>query len=67
MEVIDVGFQSFRKIFQNAKEYSLTFYDASYVTLMQKENCEFITVDSKLYRKINKKFALIKLLGGSSD
>src|SRR3989338_4947198 len=45
----DIGFTSFRKIYQNASEYNLSFYDASYVTLMQKNNCELVTADKALY------------------
>jgi len=67
LEMIDIGFEAFRKVFQNAQEYGITFYDASYVTLMQKENCDFITADRKLYRKINKKSAGVKLLGASEN
>ena len=62
LEVRDVGLPLFQKIYQNALDYSLTFYDASYLTLMQEENCEFITADKKLYEKVKKKFALVKLL-----
>ena len=62
LEVRDAGLLLFRKIYQNALDYSLTFYDASYLTLMQEENCEFITADKKLYDKVKKKFALVKLL-----
>lgn len=62
IEQISVGHSFFRKTFQNAQELGITFYDASYITLMQKENCEFITADRKLYEKVNKSFALTKLL-----
>lgn len=62
LEVQDIGLQSFRKIYQNSIEYSLSFYDAAYITLMQKEDCEFITADQKLFGKINKAFPGAKLL-----
>lgn len=62
LEVRDVGLSWFRKICQNALDYSLTYYDASYLTLMQEENCEFITADKKLYEKVKKKFTLVHLL-----
>lgn len=62
LEVEDLGLKSFRKIYQNAIEYSLTFYDAEYLTLMQKENCQFITADKKLYEKVKKYYTAIKLL-----
>lgn len=59
---IDVGYESFRKVFQNADDLQITYYDASYLTLMQKESCEFVTADRKLYEKMKKIFALVKLL-----
>lgn len=58
----DVAFTAFRKVYQNAAEYNLTYYDASYVTLMQKFDCDFITADHKLYGKLKTVFARIKLL-----
>lgn len=61
-EIQDIGLQSFRKIYQNSIEYSITFYDAVYITLMQKEDCNFITADQKLFGKIHKAFSGAKLL-----
>src|SRR3989338_8872906 len=58
----DIGFTSFRKIYQNATEYNIWYYDASYVTLMQKHNCELITADKKLFRKLKGNMAKIRLL-----
>lgn len=62
LEIEDIGLRMFRKIHENAIDHSLTFYDATYITLMQQENCEFVTADRKLYEKVNKGFALTKLL-----
>ncbi len=62
MENEDIGLRWFRKIYQNAAEYFITFYDAAYITLLQKENCQFITADRKLFEKVNKIFSGIKLL-----
>lgn len=59
---VDIGYEAFRKIFQNADELKITYYDASYLTLMQKQNCEFITADKKLFQKIKKRFASVSLL-----
>lgn len=59
---MDIGHESFRKVFQNADELQITYYDASYLTLMQEESCEFITADRKLYEKARRKFASVKLL-----
>lgn len=58
----DIGYESFRKVFQNADELQITYYDASYLTLMQKESCEFVTADRKLYEKVRKIFTLVKFL-----
>ncbi|MBI4059190.1 type II toxin-antitoxin system VapC family toxin [Candidatus Microgenomates bacterium] len=60
--IVDIGYEAFRKIFQNAQELSITFYDAAYVTLMQKEDAEFITADRKLYEKLHRKFSAVTLL-----
>lgn len=62
LQIEDIGLAAFRKIYQTAQEYGLSFYDASYVTLMQKYDCELVTADKKLHRKINKSFANVTLL-----
>lgn len=59
---VDIGHDAFRKVFENAKELKITFYDAAYITLMQNRNCQFITADRKLYEKVRKKFSLVTLL-----
>ena len=61
-EIEDIGFAAFRKVYQNASEYDLTFYDASYVTLMQKHNCELVTADKALFNKLKSTFSHITLL-----
>ncbi len=62
LEIRDVGLEWFRKIYENSLDYSITFYDAAYITLMQNRNCELITADRKLYEKVRKKFSLVTLL-----
>lgn len=62
LESEDIGLRWFRKIYQNAVEYSITFYDAAYITLLRKKNCQFITADQKLFEKVHKIFSGIKLL-----
>ncbi len=59
---VNIGHDAFRKVFENAQDLEITYYDASYVTLMQKYDCELVTADGKLYEKIKNKFARIKLL-----
>lgn len=61
-EIEDVGFGAFRKIYDNASSHSLTFYDASYVTLMQKYDCELVTADKALYNKLKSVSLRITLL-----
>lgn len=62
LDIKDVGLEWLRKIYENSLDYSISFYDAAYVTLMQNRNYEFITADKKLYEKVKSKFAKIKLL-----
>lgn len=62
LEIRDIGLEWFQKIYENSLDYSISFYDAAYVTLMQNKNCKFITADKKLYEKIKGKFKDIKLL-----
>ncbi len=62
LKIEDIGLRWFRKIYQNSIEYSLTFYDAAYITMLQKENCQFITADKKLFQRVNETFSGIKLL-----
>ncbi len=58
----DVGLQWLRNIYQNSLEYGLTFYDATYITLLQNTNCEFVTADKKLFQKVQKSFSGVKFL-----
>jgi predicted nucleic acid-binding protein len=59
---VDIGHDAFKKVFENAQDLKVTYYDASYVTLMQKYDCELITADKKLYEKIKNKFSQVRLL-----
>lgn len=60
--VEDIGLKWFKKIYQNSVEYSLTFYDAAYITLLQNKDGHFVTADTKLFQKVNKAFSNVKLL-----
>ena len=62
-EIEDIGYSAFRKVYQNAADYKLSYYDASYVTLMQKHDCELVTADKKLLDKLKKSFEKIRFLG----
>ena len=52
----------FKKIIHNAGTFGLTFYDAAYITLLQNQNCGFVTADRKLFEKVRKNFRGVKLL-----
>lgn len=60
--VRNIGSRSFYATAKIAKAFSLSFYDALYIILMQEERAEFITADKKLFDKVHKKLPLIKLL-----
>ncbi len=62
LEVKDIGLEWFRKIYENSLEYSISFYDATYITLMQNKNCKFITADKKMYDKVKRTYTNIELL-----
>jgi len=38
--------------FEHGRKFGITFYDAVYVTLAEKEDCKLITADTKLQRKV---------------
>lgn len=52
----------FTTIYQLAKHHTLSFYDASYLALVQNSQCRLITADKKLYEKTHSIFPLIQLL-----
>ena len=48
-----------------ARKYGIWGYDASYVTLSEKENVPLVTADKRLYNTIQSRFSLIKYLGNA--
>lgn len=62
LQVENTGQESFRKTYQNCLEYGITFYDSSFLTLMQKYDGHLLTADQKLFNKLNDKFTNISLL-----
>ncbi len=45
---------------RKAEKYNITFYDAAYLSLAERETCRMITADKKLYDKVkNSKLALL--------
>ena len=59
---IDISFFEIDKIIQFAYSSHLSFYDASYVFLAQKLDCEFYTADKKLFNKVKSRKIKIRLL-----
>lgn len=62
LEKKQVNLESFKEIVRNAHRFSISFYDASYISLMNQEKCPFITADNRLYEKVKKHSSSIKLL-----
>lgn len=52
----------FDDAFQIAVQYKRTFYDSLYMVLSQRENCQFVTADEKLYNAVKPDFSNIILL-----
>ncbi len=53
LEFLDVNEPGFLKnVFENARKFGITFYDAVYVSLAMKEDCKLITADRRLQRKV---------------
>ncbi len=51
-EIISLNEEDFITALKFAKEYKITLYDASYVTLAKKLNCDFLTADKTLVEKL---------------
>ncbi|NQE54357.1 hypothetical protein C5S29_12255 [ANME-1 cluster archaeon GoMg3.2] len=41
-----------KNVFEHGRKFGITFYDAVYVTLVEKEDCKLITADAKLQRNV---------------
>ncbi|MGB3458555.1 MAG: type II toxin-antitoxin system VapC family toxin [Halobacteriota archaeon] len=41
-----------KNVFEHGRKFGITFYDAVYVTLAEKEDCKLITADGKLQRNV---------------
>lgn len=64
---LGIGLISFNDLiettFQMARQYGLSTYDCAYMALAEKENCNLITGDKKLFKAIRKHFPWVKLIG----
>lgn len=50
-EVYDFGSEEFLSGITLSKRYKISLYDAAYIELAKKLNCEFVTADRRLYEK----------------
>jgi len=53
-----LAIEQFKKIYFTliAVQFKRTFYDSLYLALNQRENCEFVTADEKLYNAVKADF-----------
>ena len=49
--------------FTMARKYSLSPYDCAYMALAEKEKCDFITGDKRLFNSIKNYFSWVKWIG----
>jgi predicted nucleic acid-binding protein len=49
--------------FSMARQYALTPYDCAYLALAEKEKCDLVTGDRKLFKSIKDELAWIKWIG----
>jgi len=63
-EVIDFSLDEFLSVIDLSMHYKVSVYDASYIELARKLNCNFITADRKLYEKA-REMKEVKLLMNS--
>lgn len=52
IETFTLGIEEFLSSIGVSHKYTISVYDASYVVLAERLNCDFITADVKLFRKI---------------
>ena len=65
IETFTLGIEEFLSSIEVSDKYTISAYDASYVVLAERLNCDFITADVKLFRKIiDLKF--VRLLGSTA-
>lgn len=54
LEVFNFGLEEFLSAIALSRQYKISLYDASYIELARRLNCNFITADKRLYEKIKK-------------
>jgi predicted nucleic acid-binding protein len=51
LEVFDFGLEEFLSAIALSRQYKISLYDAAYIELAKRLNCNFITADRNLYEK----------------
>jgi len=64
IETFTLGIEEFLSSIGVSHKYTISVYDASYVVLAERLNCDFITADVKLFRKITD-LKFVRLLGST--
>ncbi|MCK4645394.1 MAG: type II toxin-antitoxin system VapC family toxin [Candidatus Aminicenantes bacterium] len=64
IETFTLGIEEFLSSIRVSHKYTISVYDASYVVLAERLNCDFITADVKLFGKITD-LKLVRLLGST--
>jgi len=54
------------RIFDIARRYKRSAYDASYIALAEAQKCNLITGDRRLYNAVSRQLGWVKLLGAPS-
>lgn len=62
LKIALIGGENFTQVLELAIEYGISAYDAEYVSLAKKEECQLLTADKKLINQIGKRYSSIKLL-----
>ena len=51
LEVFSLGYEEFLSSLALSRRYKITLYDAAYIELAKKLECDFVTFDKKLFEK----------------
>lgn len=65
IETFTLGVEEFLSSVSVSRKYKISVYDASYVILAERLNCDFITADVQLFRK-TKDLKFVRLLAGTA-
>lgn len=65
IETFTLGVEEFLSSISISRKYKISVYDASYVILAERLNCDFITADVQLFRK-TKDLKFVRLLADTA-